>query len=111
MPRLIIDTKNKVLPLRQPHSAVADDDAYQMLAYATQFRCPNILLLYPRTLNAIATPPQILAVEQTSIRFFVSTLDLHQPLDRLDGLIQEFRDLLHFTHAHAISPSEVVWPA
>ncbi len=111
MPRLIIDTKNKALPLRQPHRAVAEDDAYQMLAYATQFRCPNILLLYPRTLNAIATLPQILAVEQTSIRFFVSTLDLHQPLDRLDGLIQEFRGLLHFVHAHAISPSEVVWPA
>lgn len=110
MPRLIIDAKNKALPLRQPHRAVAEDDAYQMLAYATQFRCPNILLLYPRTLNAIATLPQILAVEQTSIRLFVSTLDLHQPLDHLDGLIQEFRGLLYFIHAHTISPSEVVWP-
>lgn len=110
-PRLIIDTKNKALPLRQPHRAVAEDDAYQMLAYATQFRCPNILLLYPRTLNTIAMLPQILAVEQPSVRFFVSTLDLHQPLDRLDGLIQEFRGLLHFIHAHAISASEVVWPA
>ncbi len=40
MPRLIIDTKNKALPIWQPYRAVAEADAYQMLAYATQFRCP-----------------------------------------------------------------------
>ena len=111
MPRLIIDTKNKVLPLRQPYRAVAESDAYQMLAYSTQFRCPNILLLYPRTLGAAETPPQVLSVEQTSIRLFVATLDLHQPLDRFDRLIQEFRSILSFIHSHEISPSEVVWPA
>jgi 5-methylcytosine-specific restriction enzyme subunit McrC len=110
-PRLIIDTKNKVLPLWQPYRAVAEGDAYQMLAYATQFRCPNILLLYPRTLNAIETLTHVLSIDQTSIQLFIATLDLHQPLDRLDRLIREFRDILEFVHTHEISPLEVVWPA
>jgi 5-methylcytosine-specific restriction enzyme subunit McrC len=110
-PHLIIDTKNKVLPIWQPYRSVAEADVYQMLAYATQFRCPNILLLYPRTVDAIEMLPKILSVDQTSIQIFVATLNLHQPLDRLENLIQEFRSILEFIHSHAILPSEMIWPA
>jgi len=55
-PNLIIDTKNKALPLKQSYRAVAEGDAYQMLAYATQFHCRSILLLYPHTLGAEEFP-------------------------------------------------------
>lgn len=95
LPKLIIDTKNKSLPLKQSYRAVAEGDAYQMLAYATQFQCPSILLLYPHTLGAEVFPPKMLLVEQTSIRLFVATLNLHQPLNQISPLIHEFRNILY----------------
>lgn len=93
LPGLIIDTKNKALPLQKPYRAVAEGDAYQMLAYATQLQCPNVLLLYPRTLSAWETIPVSLSIERTPIRLFVATLDLHQPLFKLDKHILELKQL------------------
>jgi 5-methylcytosine-specific restriction enzyme subunit McrC len=109
-PNLIIDTKNKALPLKQSYRAVAEGDAYQMLAYATQFHCRSILLLYPHTLGAEVFTPKMLMVEQTSIRIFVATLNLHQPLNQIFPLIQEFRNILYSTFSQVGSPSEVIWP-
>jgi 5-methylcytosine-specific restriction enzyme subunit McrC len=111
LPRLIIDTKNKSLPLKQAYRAVAEGDAYQMLAYATQFQCPSILLLYPHTLGAEVFPPKMLTVEQPAINLFVATLNLHQPLNQISPLIQEFRSILHSIILQTGSPSEVTWPA
>lgn len=108
---LIIDTKNKRLPLTQSYRAVAESDAYQMLAYATQFHCHNILLLYPRTLGAEEFPPKMLMVEQTPIRIFIATLNLHQPLNKIFPLIQEFRSIFYSILSQIDSPSEVIWPA
>lgn len=110
-PNLIIDTKNKSLPLKQSYRAVAEGDAYQMLAYATQFHCPNILLLYPHTLGAEGFPPKALMIEQTSVRLFVATLNLHQPLNQISPLIQELRNILFSISLQTDSPSEVTWPA
>ena len=111
IPYLIIDTKNKALPSIRPYRDIAEADAYQMIAYATQFHCPNILLLYPRIQNAIETRPQVLIVDRSSIRIFVATIDLHQPLDSLDHLIREFHSILDFIQLHTIMSSEVVWLA
>jgi 5-methylcytosine-specific restriction enzyme subunit McrC len=108
-PNLIVDTKNKALPLRQSYRAVAEDDAYQMLAYATQFHCQNILLLYPHTLGAEEFPPKVLMVERTSIRIFVATLNLHQPMDKISPLIQEFNNIFHSAFSQIGSHSEVIW--
>ena len=110
-PNLIIDTKNKALPLKQSYRAVAEGDAYQMLAYATQYHCRSILLLYPHTLGAVIFPPKMLMIEQTSIRIFVATLNLHQPLNQIFPLIQEFHNILYSTFSQVGSPSEVIWPA
>ncbi|NMB61352.1 MAG: hypothetical protein GYA18_03315, partial [Chloroflexi bacterium] len=110
-PNLIIDTKNKALPLKQSYRAVAEGDAYQMLAYATQFHCRSILLLYPHTLGAEEFTPKMLMVEQTSIRIFVATLNLHQPLNQIFPLIQEFRNILFSIFSQVGLPSEVIWPA
>lgn len=110
-PRLIIDTKNKALPLRQSYRAVAESDVYQMLAYAIRFHCSNLLLLYPHTLSADEFTPQVLRIEQTSIRLFVGTLNLHQPLSRISPLIQEFRNILYSIHLQVGSQSEEAWHA
>lgn len=111
LPKLIIDTKNKSLPLKQSYRAVAEGDAYQMLAYGTQFRCPGILLLYPHTLGAEVFSPRMLMVEQTPIRLFVATLNLHQPLNQIFPLIQEFRNILYSVFQQMGSPSEETWLA
>ena len=111
MPILIIDTKNKALPLRRYYRSIAESDAYQMIAYATHFHCPNILLLYPRSQGAEDTLPTILSVEQTHVRLFIATVNLHQPLDRLDPLIRDFRDLFSYLYLHNVSHSEVTWSA
>jgi 5-methylcytosine-specific restriction enzyme subunit McrC len=99
-PRLIIDTKNKALPLKRPYRAVAEGDAYQMLAYATRFHCQNILLLYPRTFGSDEFSPKSLAVEQSPIRLFVATINLHQPLNQIAPLIHDFRTTLHTIFMH-----------
>lgn len=109
-PYLIIDTKNKALPLKQPYRAVAEADAYQMLAYAIQFRCSDIILLYPRTYGAAPSDPYTLSIVGASIRFFVATLDLHQPLEHLDTLIREFRGILEYINLHERTRLEAVWP-
>ncbi len=111
LPKLIIDTKNKSLPIKQSHRTVAEGDVYQMLAYATQFRCPSILLLYPHTLGAELFSPKILVVEQSSIRLFVATLNLHQPLNQIAPLIQQFRDIFYSISMQIGASSEVLWPA
>jgi 5-methylcytosine-specific restriction enzyme subunit McrC len=110
MPCLILDTKNKVLPSIRPYRDIAEADAYQMLAYATQFCCSNILLLYPRIYNAIETRPHILFIDHSSIQIFVATIDLHQPLNNLDRLIHEVHEILDFIQIHTTVSSEVVWP-
>lgn len=108
---LIIDTKNKALPRSQSYRSVAESDAYQMLAYATQYHCRSILLLYPHTLGAEIFPPKMLMIEQTPIRLFVATLNLHQPLNKISPLIQEFREILYSIFQKADSTLEVLWPA
>ena len=109
-PKLIIDTKNKALPLRQSYRAVAESDAYQMLAYATQFNCPNILLLYPRTFGAEKFLTKRLLIDNSSIQIFVATVNLHQPLNQTSTLIQEFRNILQAIYQQVRSQSEETWP-
>lgn len=46
----LIDTKWKLLTLSQPHEGVSQADMYQMYAYAREFGCPRVILLYPRTM-------------------------------------------------------------
>ena len=43
----ILDTKWKLLDLTDSKLNVSQSDLYQMLAYATRYGCPDIVLLYP----------------------------------------------------------------
>lgn len=110
-PKLIIDTKNKVLPLRNSHRAIAESDAFQMLAYSTQYQCRDVLLLYPHTLGAEGFSSRMLKIDQSSIRLFIATLNLHQPLNRTIPLIQEFHNIFASVIKQTSFPSEAAWPA
>lgn len=100
-PRLIIDMKNKTLPTLNAIQDIAKDDLYQMTIYATHFDCPNVLLLYPRPAHTNTTSPLVLEIEGSPIRIFIATLNLHQPLNQLDGLVDEFRGILTCIHNYA----------
>ena len=43
----ILDAKWKRLDLGEPNSGVSSDDAYQMNAYASRYRCKRLALIYP----------------------------------------------------------------
>ena len=43
----ILDAKWKRLDLGEPNSGVSSDDAYQMNAYASRYRCKRLALVYP----------------------------------------------------------------
>jgi len=111
VPLLIIDTKNKGLFDVSSYRDISESDVYQMIAYAELFGCPNILLLYPRTYGAIQNEPYSLSINGTNIRIFVATLDLHQPLDSIDCLVLEIRNLLDYINLHEVNPKEVIWPS
>ncbi|MCA9065497.1 MAG: hypothetical protein KDA96_20660 [Planctomycetaceae bacterium] len=44
----LIDTKWKRLDLHQTHQGVRQSDIYQAYAYAREYDCPAVILLYPR---------------------------------------------------------------
>lgn len=61
---IILDFKYKVLDFSKPRAGIGREDLYQMFAYAQRYRCPKVVLVYPRVpgLN-------------------VSTLQYHVPAD------------------------------
>lgn len=92
--RSIIDTKYKQLDDLKISSGINEGDSYQMLAYATTFNCPKILLLYPQAdSHALRSQFQI---TNHSARISIATINLHQPLNRPVGLINEFRQVLDY---------------
>ena len=47
-PRLIVDTKYKLLAELDGRESVGQSDMYQMYAYCQKYACPNCILLYPK---------------------------------------------------------------
>ena len=44
----ILDTKWKILSERKDKYGISQADLYQMIAYGTRYRCPNLTLVYPK---------------------------------------------------------------
>jgi 5-methylcytosine-specific restriction enzyme subunit McrC len=109
LPRLIIDTKNKALPIQQPHRAVDAGDVFQMMAYALRFQCSDVLLLYPRTFGGGKKPTSCLLIDNSPIRIYVASLDLHQPLDQLDRIVWDIRMILDSIQPRNVDFTEVLW--
>ena len=95
-PILIVDTKYKQLDAGRGDAGVSEGDMYQMLAYATGFDCPRTLLIYPQSAGR-GPVSQEFKTYNTENRHFVATINLRQPLEKPDGLIQRLRDI--FTQA------------
>jgi 5-methylcytosine-specific restriction enzyme subunit McrC len=49
---LIIDTKWKFLELQKRNLGISRDDVYQILVYASRFKCSDVVLLYPDITNS-----------------------------------------------------------
>ena len=92
-PKLIIDTKNKLLIHTKHYRSIASSDVYQMIAYTTQFNCSSILLLYPQSRFNETKKIKLLSVEGTSIKIIVATINLHLPINNKKILLQEFQTL------------------
>jgi len=92
-PLLILDTKYKQLDNQHAQLGVSREDVYQMLAYAVRLDCPRVLLLYPQSGRI---PKKMIGFEIRGYpsRLTVATINLHQPLDQPDALIQELREIV-----------------
>ncbi len=90
-PLLIVDTKYKQLDPSHRRLGVAEDDLYQMLAYATRLACPRTMLLYPQAATAPRTLTQFETLGQPN-HLVVATISVRQRLDRPDRLIQELKE-------------------
>ncbi|NTU22826.1 hypothetical protein HPY28_21110 [Brevibacillus sp. HB1.2] len=93
----IIDTKWKVLDNRKLNFGVSQQDMYQMYAYAREFECSKIVLLYPNS--------QILPMElpkyynetfhDRKIEISVKTVNLNYRLpEEIDRLIMELKEIV-----------------
>lgn len=106
-PFLIIDTKNKALPTSNYAAGVDEGDIYQMVTYALRFRCPQVLLLYPRPKGGKMMFPVPLHIEGQDIRVFIATLDLHQPLDHIEPILRDLRKIFEYIATFEMAHQEV----
>ena len=83
----VLDTKWKRLDPGKKNLGVSPTDVYQMFAYAKQYACPDVVLVYPwhselgsihRTYR-IAPPADISPSHQQQPRIHVVTIDLSDP--------------------------------
>jgi 5-methylcytosine-specific restriction enzyme subunit McrC len=92
-PVLVLDTKYKRLAATGGRVGIAEGDMYQMLAYAARLDSPRTLLIYPHSAGAPRAPVTFETLGHPR-RLVAATIDLQQPLNNPDHLIQAFREML-----------------
>jgi len=91
---MIIDTKWKLLDPQDPKYKVSQADMYQMHAYATQYRCDNIILLYPFHKDIGEKLPS-LQIKNGNQRVSIQTVDICALTDKSQPSVDEqLKDLL-----------------
>lgn len=98
---LVLDTKYKELAYDQQRLGIAESDMYQMLAYAVALDCPRTLLLYPQRAGSRPTSAHFETLGHPH-SVMAATINLRQPLDRPEGMIQELAQV--FTEVLAYDP-------
>ncbi len=89
----LVDTKWKLLDRTASHEGVSQADMYQMYAYAKEYSCPLVILLYPRHTDfesqvaSYRLPPG----DSESARIEVCTVDVSKPPA---AVATELKDLL-----------------
>lgn len=86
--RMIGDTKYKTLDMDEQHRNMSESDSYQMLAYATAYRCEDVCLIYPQAQNHAFDERYRITNHPSQLR--IASVNLQQRLDEPEGLIDEF---------------------
>ncbi|MHA1747239.1 MAG: 5-methylcytosine restriction system specificity protein McrC, partial [Promethearchaeota archaeon] len=94
IPRLVIDTKYKVLNPGQPSWGISRDDIYQMLAYSIGFTTENLVLLYPRPLLQPIHKRLDITKGDVDSKIYIQTVNLHQPLENPINMINDLKLVL-----------------
>jgi 5-methylcytosine-specific restriction enzyme subunit McrC len=89
--KLIGDTKYKQLDPAKKNRNITESDSYQMLAYATAYQCQHVCLIYPQVYSFPLQ--ESFRITNHPARLRIATINLHQPLEKPDGLIREFTNL------------------
>ncbi len=78
---ILIDTKWKLLDPAKLHEGVRQSDMYQAYAYAREFDCPCVILLYPRcgALGLRVADYRLQSCDDSSPRIEIKTVDITQP--------------------------------
>ncbi len=92
VPLLVADTKYKRLDASQRKLGIAQEDIYQMLAYAVRLKCPRGLLLYPQMLSASPLRKQF-EIDSAGLLLSVATINLHVPIHPSEALIRELKNI------------------
>lgn len=82
---ILIDTKWKLLDSAKPHEGVRQSDMYQAYAYAREFDCPCVILLYPRfgDLGQRVAGYRLCPADDSSPRIEIKTVDVTQPASQV----------------------------
>lgn len=94
---LLVDTKYKRLTHEEATSGVAQNDFYQMTAYAFRYHSPRVLLLYPQTGDVASPTCKRFHIEGSDSMIVAATIDLRSDLRKQDErtqLVQRLRLLL-----------------
>jgi 5-methylcytosine-specific restriction enzyme subunit McrC len=59
---LILDSKWKILRNSKSKYGVSEKDMYQMLAYASQYECKEVVLIYPKTGEILDASPRFITL-------------------------------------------------
>ncbi|NHC43269.1 hypothetical protein G6549_25675, partial [Bacillus sp. MM2020_1] len=98
--KLIIDTKWKMLNYSKRNFGISQEDIYQMYAYAREFSCPNIVILYPLLESNKATLPEFFntTIKNKEIKISVHTIDLSYKLPSDVGeIIRQMKGIVQST--------------
>jgi 5-methylcytosine-specific restriction enzyme subunit McrC len=100
---LILDTKYKLLKRNYDNLGVSTDDFYQMYAYAQQYKCLNVYLIYPQTADMPESLKMDFRIDGNGSLITAATIDLRGNLSdkhEQDSLIERLRKL--FEHLHTV---------
>ncbi|MHA1280063.1 MAG: McrC family protein [Candidatus Helarchaeota archaeon] len=93
---LILDTKYKQLGREYANNKLSPSDIYQMLAYSIRLSCDNVMLIFPQTrIDKIINDLLTISRDDKRTKIFVRSVNLHQPLEKEQLLINDFRLLFH----------------
>ncbi|MBW4420716.1 MAG: McrC family protein [Myxacorys californica WJT36-NPBG1] len=94
---IVMDIKYKHLNEGDRKLGVAESDFYQMYAYAHQYTCPRVILLYPQTMELSAPQRAHFKLEGSNQEIWAVTVNLLQDLSKSEtrGALQaELREIL-----------------